>query len=67
MRLINWLLSPLKERWQQQAREQAQEKARQHWEPLLQTTKARLNVCEIVVSDQTKRMNEYRAERDASR
>lgn len=63
MRLIDWLLSPLKERWQQQARE----KERKHWEPLLQTTKARLNVCEIVVSDQTKRMNEYRAERDAMR
>jgi len=63
MRLIDWLLSPLKERWQQQARE----KERKYWEPLLQTTKARLNVCEIVVSDQTKRMNEYRAERDAMR
>jgi hypothetical protein len=59
-RLLNWLLYPLRERWQAQARENE----RKHWEPLLQTTKARLSVCEMVARDQTKRMAELKKERD---
>lgn len=59
-RLLNWLLYPLKEQWQRQARE----KERKHWEPLLSTTRARLTACEMVAQDQTRRIAELKKERD---
>lgn len=50
------MLYPLRERWQAQARE----KERKHWEPLLQTTKVRLALCEMVADDQAKRIAELK-------
>lgn len=60
MNWLDWLLYPLKEHWQRQARD----KERKHWEPLLTTTRARLTLCEMVAKDQTKRIAELKKERD---